>query len=198
MALNFSGEHQRHRTARRRAEAFTARPGASSPLDAGLREPGGSNGIAIAPQRACITLLLINPHTSFFFLQAQVTSDGELSTPTARRGDSSSPTSTSAGCTRRRRRRRLLRGDDQGRTGLREQAAPGSLATSVITTTIPYRDQAGQRKQRRTCIPPSPHAPRTDRPGLKPVGHRRPDAEACGSAQPEPAHPEGADVLQPS
>lgn len=45
------------------------------------REPSGSNGIAIAPSRSMSkrALLLINPHTSFFFRsEAQVTSDEGL------------------------------------------------------------------------------------------------------------------------
>jgi acyl-homoserine-lactone acylase len=45
------------------------------------RAPGGSNGIAIAPQRSASgsPLLLINPHTSFFFrAEAQVQSDTGL------------------------------------------------------------------------------------------------------------------------
>ena len=46
-----------------------------------LREPGGSNGIAIAPSHTTggHALLLINPHTSFFFRsELQVTSDEGL------------------------------------------------------------------------------------------------------------------------
>ena len=46
-----------------------------------FREPAGSNGIAIAPKRTRDghALLLINPHTSFFFRsEAQVTSDAGL------------------------------------------------------------------------------------------------------------------------
>ncbi len=49
--------------------------------DTAFREPRGSNGIAIAPQRTKDghALLLINPHTSFFFrAEAQVTSDAGL------------------------------------------------------------------------------------------------------------------------
>jgi acyl-homoserine-lactone acylase len=49
--------------------------------DAGVREPGGSNGIAIAPGNTASghALLLINPHTSFFFRsELQVTSDEGL------------------------------------------------------------------------------------------------------------------------
>jgi acyl-homoserine-lactone acylase len=45
------------------------------------REPSGSNGIAIAPSRSATqhALLLINPHTSFFFrAEVQVTSDEGL------------------------------------------------------------------------------------------------------------------------
>src|SRR5205823_8927078 len=44
-------------------------------------EPGGSNGIAIAPSNTSAhhTLLLINPHTSFFFrAEAQMASDEGL------------------------------------------------------------------------------------------------------------------------
>ena len=46
-----------------------------------LREPSGSNGIAIAPQRTANghALLLINPHTSFYFRsEAQMTSTAGL------------------------------------------------------------------------------------------------------------------------
>jgi acyl-homoserine-lactone acylase len=48
---------------------------------AGTREPGGSNGIAIAPANTVAhhALLLINPHTSFFFRsELQMTSDTGL------------------------------------------------------------------------------------------------------------------------
>ena len=66
-------------------EAFYGAPGdqplpASAP-DAGPVEPGGSNGIAIAPSRTAShhALLLINPHTSFFFRsELQLTSDEGL------------------------------------------------------------------------------------------------------------------------
>jgi len=49
--------------------------------DAKAAEPGGSNGMAIAPSRTAAhhALLLINPHTSFFFRsELQVTSDEGL------------------------------------------------------------------------------------------------------------------------
>jgi acyl-homoserine lactone acylase PvdQ len=49
--------------------------------DADYREPEGSNGIAIAPSNTVAgrALLLINPHTSFFFrAEAQMTSDEGL------------------------------------------------------------------------------------------------------------------------
>jgi acyl-homoserine-lactone acylase len=66
-------------------EAFYGAPGdvpaPTSPSDAGPGEPGGSNGIAIAPSRTAShhALLLINPHTSFFFRsELQVTSDEGL------------------------------------------------------------------------------------------------------------------------
>jgi acyl-homoserine-lactone acylase len=50
--------------------------------DLKFREPGGSNGIAIAPKDSASghALLLINPHTSFFFRsELQMTSDEGLS-----------------------------------------------------------------------------------------------------------------------
>src|SRR5438046_2797441 len=50
-------------------------------VDNGFREPSGSNGIAIAPANTVDghALLLINPHTSFFFRsELQVTSDEGL------------------------------------------------------------------------------------------------------------------------
>jgi acyl-homoserine-lactone acylase len=65
-------------------EAFYGkRPAAAVAIDAGLapREPTGSNGIAIAPGNTTAgrALLLINPHTSFFFrAEVQVTSDEGL------------------------------------------------------------------------------------------------------------------------
>ncbi len=65
-------------------EAFYGGPGdppLRSTLDAGPAEPGGSNGIAIAPSRTAShhALLLINPHTSFSFRsELQVTSDEGL------------------------------------------------------------------------------------------------------------------------
>jgi acyl-homoserine lactone acylase PvdQ len=52
-----------------------------SPGDNAIREPGGSNGIAIAPSntRDHHALLLINPHTSFFFRsELQMSSDEGL------------------------------------------------------------------------------------------------------------------------
>jgi acyl-homoserine-lactone acylase len=62
-----------------KAQVSRARPGA--PAETGEREPGGSNGIAIAPAktRDGHALLLINPHTSFFFRsELQMTSDEGL------------------------------------------------------------------------------------------------------------------------
>jgi acyl-homoserine-lactone acylase len=53
----------------------------TAPLGERLREPGGSNGIAIAPANTVNhhALLLINPHTSFFFRsELQVSSDEGL------------------------------------------------------------------------------------------------------------------------
>jgi acyl-homoserine-lactone acylase len=46
----------------------------------GEREPGGSNGFAIAPQltRNGYPLLLINPHTSFYLSEVQVSSEQGL------------------------------------------------------------------------------------------------------------------------
>ena len=64
-----------------------ARPGAASASDAGAararldREPRGSNGIAVAPAltERGRALLLVNPHTSFFFRsELQMTSDEGL------------------------------------------------------------------------------------------------------------------------
>ncbi|HTW74857.1 MAG TPA: penicillin acylase family protein [Steroidobacteraceae bacterium] len=62
---------------------YTGRPVAMSdaPRDLALREPGGSNGIAIAPAdtRDGHALLLINPHTSFYFRsELQMSSDAGL------------------------------------------------------------------------------------------------------------------------
>ncbi len=83
MALSFTegsigGDIERINLAQ--LEAFYGKAG-SRPLAAGrshlYREPEGSNGIAIAPAntRARRALLLINPHTSFFFrAEAQMTS----------------------------------------------------------------------------------------------------------------------------
>ncbi len=61
----------------KRTEAPTPNGGPSDPLE----EPGGSNGIAISPANTVNhrALLLINPHTSFFFRsEVQVTSDEGL------------------------------------------------------------------------------------------------------------------------
>jgi acyl-homoserine-lactone acylase len=55
--------------------------GGDGPGSEGAREPGGSNGFAIAPGNTVAgrALLLINPHTSFFFrAEQQVTSDEGL------------------------------------------------------------------------------------------------------------------------
>lgn len=62
---------------------YEGRPHAMTALerDPALREPGGSNGIAIAPShtRDGHALLLINPHTSFFFrAELQMRSDQGL------------------------------------------------------------------------------------------------------------------------
>lgn len=62
---------------------YEGRPRAPTALerDPGLREPSGSNGIAIAPShtRDGRALLLINPHTSFFFRsELQMRSDEGL------------------------------------------------------------------------------------------------------------------------
>jgi len=64
-------------------EAFYGREGAqvAAAAPAGDPEPKGSNGIAIAPKNTVAghALLLINPHTSFFFrAEQQVTSDQGL------------------------------------------------------------------------------------------------------------------------
>jgi acyl-homoserine-lactone acylase len=64
-------------------KTFYGHPTPPSPEERGSvpREPSGSNGIAIAPRltRAGHALLLINPHTSFYFRsEAQVTSDEGL------------------------------------------------------------------------------------------------------------------------
>lgn len=64
-------------------KTFYGRPTPPSPEERGSvpREPSGSNGIAIAPRltRDGHALLLINPHTSFYFRsEAQVASDAGL------------------------------------------------------------------------------------------------------------------------
>ncbi|WP_374297562.1 penicillin acylase family protein [Sphingomonas sp.] len=64
-------------------KTFYGHPTPPSPEERGTipREPSGSNGIAIAPRltRDGHALLLINPHTSFYFRsEAQVTSDEGL------------------------------------------------------------------------------------------------------------------------
>ena len=64
-------------------KTFYGNPTPLSPEERGSvpREPSGSNGIAIAPRltRAGRALLLINPHTSFYFRsEAQLTSDEGL------------------------------------------------------------------------------------------------------------------------
>ena len=61
-------------------KASTAAPGAEEPAGE-FREPTGSNGVAIAPSNTASrhALLLINPHTSFFFrAEAQMVSDEGL------------------------------------------------------------------------------------------------------------------------
>ncbi len=64
-------------------KTFYGRPTPPTPEERGItpREPSGSNGIAIAPKltKAGHALLLINPHTSFYFRsEAQVSSDTGL------------------------------------------------------------------------------------------------------------------------
>ncbi len=68
----------------RRLQEFyegSAAPAVVSSVQAPEREPSGSNGIAIAPSNTAShhALLLINPHTSFFFRsELQMTSDAGL------------------------------------------------------------------------------------------------------------------------
>ncbi|MCL4865273.1 MAG: penicillin acylase family protein, partial [Gemmatimonadales bacterium] len=87
MALSFSegsigGDIERVSVAQLRAFYEEATPVvAALPAEAGYQEPGGSNGIAIAPANTVDgkALFLINPHTSFFFRgEVQVTSDEGL------------------------------------------------------------------------------------------------------------------------
>ncbi len=64
-------------------EAFYGKPAElrSAALESAWREPSGSNGVAIAPSNTAHhhALLLINPHTSFFFRsELQMTSDEGL------------------------------------------------------------------------------------------------------------------------
>jgi len=62
-------------------EAFYGRKQVAMVPDTSFKEPGGSNGFAIAPAntKGGHALLLINPHTSFFFRsELQVTSDQGL------------------------------------------------------------------------------------------------------------------------
>jgi acyl-homoserine-lactone acylase len=64
-------------------KTFYVRPTPPTPEELGMvpREPSGSNGIAIAPRLTANghALLLINPHTSFYFRsEAQMTSDEGL------------------------------------------------------------------------------------------------------------------------
>ncbi len=64
-------------------KTFYGRPTPPTPEEIGMvpREPSGSNGIAIAPKLTANgrALLLINPHTSFYFRsEAQMTSDAGL------------------------------------------------------------------------------------------------------------------------
>ena len=85
MALSFSegsigGDIERVSIAGLRA-FYSSAPRMPAPAPMGEREPGGSNGIAIAPQNTVNgrALLLINPHTSFFFRsEAQMTSEEGL------------------------------------------------------------------------------------------------------------------------
>jgi acyl-homoserine-lactone acylase len=93
MALSFSegsigGDIERVSIPSLRAFYSSQRSADSSRQDSGgddaepkSREPGGSNGIALGPQvtRSGNTMLLINPHTSFFFrAEAQVVSEEGL------------------------------------------------------------------------------------------------------------------------
>ncbi|HEX3878200.1 MAG TPA: penicillin acylase family protein, partial [Bryobacteraceae bacterium] len=64
-------------------QAFYGKPAAEAPIqqDEAPVEPGGSNGMAVAPSNTTghHALLLINPHTSFFFRsELQMTSDEGL------------------------------------------------------------------------------------------------------------------------
>jgi acyl-homoserine-lactone acylase len=86
MALSFSegsigGDIERISVAQ--LEAFYGKRTVAMRHDDRFREPSGSNGFAIAPQNTANrhALLLINPHTSFFFRsELQMTSDEGLNT----------------------------------------------------------------------------------------------------------------------
>jgi len=60
-------------------EAFYGHHAVALAPDLRFREPGGSNGFAIAPKNTAggHALLLINPHTSFFFRSEQQVTSGE-------------------------------------------------------------------------------------------------------------------------
>ena len=80
--------HRRQHRRRHRADfavselkTFYGKPTPKTATELGKipREPGGSNGIAIAPSRTKDghALLLINPHTSFYFRAEQQVTSGE-------------------------------------------------------------------------------------------------------------------------
>ena len=86
-ALVHGGKHRRRHRGRIDSGAagllrrFVARAACSRRRHSGFEEPSGSNGIAIAPSNTVDhhALLLINPHTSFYFrAELQMTSDEGL------------------------------------------------------------------------------------------------------------------------
>ena len=175
---------RRHRDgqSRRAWRPSTARTAASAPAAPARRgsdEPRGSNGMAIAPSNTAgkHALLLINPHTSFFFRsELQMVSEEGLN---AYGAVDMGPVLHLPGLQRarrldahleRRRRRRRVPGDHRRRraTGTSTSTAAKSARSPRQEIIVPYKTGTGDGAEE---VHRLPHAPRSRRPrGRRQVG----------------------------
>ena len=173
MALTLQrGQHRRrHRDASRWPARGVLRqgPAAAWPADADDRgrpaEPTGSNGIAIAPANTASghALLLINPHTSFFFrAEAQMVSDEGLNAygaadlgPVLHLPGLQRARGVDAHLERRRQHRRVSRDDrEEGRRPLLPLRHRGTAAEGEPDHgPVQDRHRHGRRRRSRSTAP---------------------------------------------